>query len=168
MKCWKLDLDKMKNKFQNILNYFFPKKKDVVEVSKKIVHSQATCLECGEVLVSEHRHDYKTCSCPNETMIDGGNDYVRYGGKDLSKVEIFTVFDNDDFKFVRRYASRGGRGVNGDEPLTWTKLCDMNDGWLEAVLKYYPAGTDNPHLRLIRKEIQYRKDTKVWGSRLQG
>lgn len=152
----------MKNRFQRILDYFFPKKK-VVEVIKNIVHSQVTCLECGEVLVSEHRHDYKTCSCPNETMIDGGNAYVRYGGKDLSKVETFTVFDTDDFKFVRRYAARGGRGVNGDEPLTWTKLCNMNDDWLEAVLDYYPEGTNNPHLRLIRKEIEYRKQYRNHG-----
>ena len=133
-------------------------------MESNIVHSQVTCLECGEVLVSEHRHDYKTCSCPNETMIDGGNDYVRFGGKDLSKVDTFTVFDTDDFKFVRRYASRGGRGVDGKQPLTWTKLCDMNDEWLQAVLDYYPEGTENPHLTLIRKEIEYRKKLKKYGS----
>ena len=135
-------------------------------MESRIVHSQVTCLECGEVLVSEHRHDYKTCSCPNETMIDGGNDYVRYGGKDLSKVEIFTVLDTDDFKFVRRYASRGGRGVDGKQPLTWTKLCDMNDEWLQAVLDYYPEGTENPHLTLIKKEIEYRKNTRHNGKNI--
>ena len=129
-------------------------------MESNIVHSQVTCLECGEVLVSEHRHDYKTCSCPNETMIDGGNAYVRFGGKDLSKVDTFTVFDTDDFKFVRRYATRGGRGVDGKQPLTWTKLCDMNDEWLQAVLDYYSEGAENPHLTLIRKEIEYRKKTR--------
>ena len=133
-------------------------------MESNIVHSQVTCLECGEVLVSEHRHDYKTCSCPNETMIDGGNEYVRFGGKDLSKVEVFTVFDTDDFKFVRRYATRGGRGVDGKQPLTWTKLCNMNDEWLQAVLDYYTEGTENPHLTLIRKEIEYRKKLKKYGS----
>jgi hypothetical protein len=133
-------------------------------MESNIVHSQVTCLECGEVLVSEHRHDYKTCSCPNETMIDGGDAYVRFGGKDLSKVDTFTVFDTDDFKFVRRYATRGGRGVDGKQPLTWTKLCDMNDEWLQAVLDYYPEGTENPHLTLIRKEIEYRKKLKKYGS----
>lgn len=133
-------------------------------MESNIVHSQLTCLECGEVLISEHRHDYKTCSCPNETMIDGGNAYVRFGGKDLSKVDTFTVFDTDDFKFVRRYATRGGRGVDGKQPLTWTKLCDMNDEWLQAVLDYYPEGTENPHLTLIRKEIEYRKKLKKYGS----
>jgi hypothetical protein len=135
-------------------------------MESRIVHSQVTCLECGEVLVSEHRHDYKTCSCPNETMIDGGNDYVRYGGKDLSKVETFTVLDTDDFKFVRRYATRGGRGVDGKQPLTWTKLCDMNDEWLQAVLDYYPEGTENPHLTLIKKEIEYRKNTRHNGKNI--
>jgi hypothetical protein len=99
-------------------------------------------------------------------MIDGGNDYVRYGGKDLSKVETFTVLDTDDFKFVRRYATRGGRGVDGKQPLTWTKLCDMNDEWLQAVLDYYPEGTENPHLTLIKKEIEYRKNTRHNGKNI--
>jgi hypothetical protein len=155
----------MKNKFIKLFEYFFGKRK-VVHTPSEILHSQVTCLECGEVLVSKSRHDYKTCSCPNKTMIDGGNEYVRFGGKDLSKIDVFTVFDTDDFKFVRRYASRGGRGVNGDEPLTWTKLCDMNDGWLEAVLRYYPEGTDNSHLRLIRKEIEYRKQHRIHGKNI--
>jgi len=137
-------------------------------MENKIVYNQVTCLECKEVLISEYRHDYKTCSCPNEAMIDGGHEYVRYGGKDLSKIEVFTVFDTDNFKFVRRYASRGGRGVDGKEPLTYTKLCDMNDSWLQAVLDYYPTEADNSHLRLIKKEIKYRKKVKIWGSRLQG
>lgn len=135
-----------------------------MEIEKKIVHSQVTCLDCGETLVSQHRHDYKTCSCENETMIDGGNDYIRFGGKDLAKVDPFTVFNTDDFKFVRRYASRGGRGLDGKQPLTWTKLCDMNDQWLQAVLDYYPEGTENTHLTLIRKEIEYRKKLKKYGS----
>lgn len=46
------------------------------------------CLECGVVLESRYRHDYKTCKCPNETMVDGGEAYLRYGGKDLKKVHV--------------------------------------------------------------------------------
>ena len=49
------------------------------------------CLECHAVLVSFHRHDYQTCGCPNETMIDGGRDYLRCGGKDLSKVQVLKI-----------------------------------------------------------------------------
>ena len=90
-------------------------------------------------------------------MVDGGQVYGRYGAKDLNKLDCFYVYDDDDFKFVRRYATRGGRGIDGKGPLTWTKLKDMNDDWLQAVLDYYPEGTDNAHLRLIKKEINYRK-----------
>jgi hypothetical protein len=46
------------------------------------------CLECGEFLESKHRHDFVRCKCPNETFIDGGNEYMRCGGKDLSKVQV--------------------------------------------------------------------------------
>lgn len=46
------------------------------------------CKRCGEVLESRHRHDFVQCSCPNETFVDGGNDYLRCGGMDLSLVEV--------------------------------------------------------------------------------
>lgn len=49
------------------------------------------CLECKMILVSFHRHDYKTCRCPNKTMIDGGADYLRAGGVDLEKVQILKI-----------------------------------------------------------------------------
>ena len=49
------------------------------------------CKECGYILVSNHRHDYKTCECPNQTMVDGGYDYLRCGGVDMSKVEVLKV-----------------------------------------------------------------------------
>lgn len=50
-------------------------------------HEGVACLSCGQVLISYYRHSYKTCGCSQQTMIDGGQeDYVRYGGKDLSLV----------------------------------------------------------------------------------
>lgn len=42
------------------------------------------CLECAEVIFSSYRHDCAWCSCGN-AMIDGGHDYVRSGGKDLTR-----------------------------------------------------------------------------------
>jgi len=49
------------------------------------------CLECNKVLVSFDRHDYKVCGCPNNTMIDGGHDYFRCGGVDMSKVQPLKI-----------------------------------------------------------------------------
>ena len=54
------------------------------------------CRECGTILVSYSTHDYKTCSCKNETMVDGGPDYIRYGGVDLDKVLVVTVSISKD------------------------------------------------------------------------
>jgi hypothetical protein len=38
------------------------------------------CLSCNEVIVSRHRHDYKSCKCGN-VSVDGGLDYKRRGFK---------------------------------------------------------------------------------------
>lgn len=41
------------------------------------------CPECLELLISLHRHDYRTCSCGKDeqhgVMVDGGDDYFRIG-----------------------------------------------------------------------------------------
>jgi hypothetical protein len=50
--------------------------------------STVRCLVCGKVLVSHHVHDCRVCGCPQETMVDGGPAYLRYGGADMSLVEI--------------------------------------------------------------------------------
>lgn len=55
---------------------------------KRLKYPVVQCLSCGEFLVSEHVHDHKMCKCKNQTMIDGGNDYLRYGGHDIQLVRI--------------------------------------------------------------------------------
>lgn len=53
---------------------------------RPIVINAVKCLECGVILESLHRHDFRSCGCPNQTFVDGGLDYRRYGGVDMSKV----------------------------------------------------------------------------------
>lgn len=122
---------------------------------KQIVYNSITCDECGETIVSYHRHDYKTCGCLNEAMVDGGTEYLRYGANNMSKIKQFAVYTDDDFEIVRKYATRGSRGKDGTEPLSWIAICDMDDDYLEAVLEY---GGADWHLDLIKKEIEYRKN----------
>jgi len=38
------------------------------------------------VLVSFDRHDFKRCHCKNGTFVDGGSDYLRYGGMNMAKI----------------------------------------------------------------------------------
>lgn len=124
---------------------------------RQIVYNSVKCLECNEVLISRYRHDYVTCGCPNDAMVDGGNDYERHGAIDMDKIETYYVYANDDYELVRKYAVRGGRGKDGKDPLTWIPIADMDDEYLLAVLDY---GGADWHLDIIRKEIKYREDGK--------
>jgi hypothetical protein len=88
-------------------------------------------------------------------MVDGGNDYERYGAMDMDKIEPKYIYADDDFEVVRKYATRGSRGVDGRHPLTYIAICDIDDDYLLAILEY---GGPEWHLDLIRKEIKYRED----------
>ena len=50
------------------------------------------CAKCGDLLHSEHRHDFVTCSC-GAVSVDGGNDYSRYVGR---QEDIIVVRDSGD------------------------------------------------------------------------
>ena len=41
-----------------------------------IVKNAIRCNHCGDVIESESRHDFKTCSC-GSVSVDGGKDYLR-------------------------------------------------------------------------------------------
>ena len=125
---------------------------------RQLVYNAVTCTECLKTIVSRTRHDYVTCECPNDAMVDGGLDYIRYGAKDMKKVVHHAVYADDDFSKVRQYATRGSRGIDGRQPLSWIPICDMDDDYLQAVLDY---GGADWHLDLIRKEIKYREDGKM-------
>lgn len=120
---------------------------------RQIVYNSVKCLECNVILVSRHRHDYVTCGCPNDAMADGGTEYERYGAMDMDKIETKYIYSDDDFEIVRQHATRGSRGKNGKQPLTWITIADMSDEYLLSVLLY---GGADWHLDLIRKEIEYR------------
>jgi hypothetical protein len=46
------------------------------------------CPECKKRLFSFDQHDCKFCGCPNETMVDGGRDYLRTGWKNKKPKRI--------------------------------------------------------------------------------
>lgn len=62
------------------------------------------CLVCEATIISRHRHDCRSCDCPEESgtrvSVDGGNDYRRRGFGSASRwVEL-----------------SDGRECRGDEP----------------------------------------------------
>ncbi len=49
------------------------------------------CLICGDVIKSKSVHDFVSCQC-DSCYIDGGQNYLHFGGKDFSKILI--MFDD--------------------------------------------------------------------------
>lgn len=66
--------------------------------------NRAGCQECGDVIESTDRHDYKTCSCGN-ISVDGGGDYFRRLWKDSRPVQLSCDADVEDFaqEYERRH-----------------------------------------------------------------
>lgn len=60
-----------------------------------LLRSQIECGECGELIASIHRHDFRTCGC-GATSIDGGRDYLRVLAKDLDSVVHRSVSIEED------------------------------------------------------------------------
>jgi len=128
----------------------------------QIILNRIQCKECGEVLTSYHRHDYKTCGCENETMVDGGNDYQRYGGKDLSLVDSSsTIYLSDDHMMNRSAAHWGNRGKDGRDPLSYKSVEDMSNAHLINIILDM-EGLIAPWMeRIIGEEIEYRRINNI-------
>jgi len=72
------------------------------------------CSECGEMIFSRYRHDFRLCGCGN-VSVDGGNDYFKYGytkansSGEITTVELdtkyrelssLTTLSNEEIKYV--------------------------------------------------------------------
>ena len=52
---------------------------EVIDV-RRIIKNCIKCNLCGDIIVSEDRHDFKSCKC-GTVSADGGNEYLRRGYK---------------------------------------------------------------------------------------
>jgi hypothetical protein len=88
----------------------------------------------GTILTSRHRHEYLTHKDANgETyMVDGGKDYLRRNANVEPFVEL-SVVDEGSHEERRKYLTWGSYGLNGDEPLKITPVCDMDTDHLLAI-----------------------------------
>ena len=100
---------------------------------KELICNKAKCTKCGDVIISHSRHDYVTCSC-RSISTDGGNSCLHRSGIELLVDQ--SVYADDDWEIVKKSLYRGSCGKNGDQPLTWVSLADMDDDYLVALLEY--------------------------------
>lgn len=65
------------------------------------------CLQCGDIIESKSVHNLVSCKCES-CYIDGGNEYLHFGGKDFSKILIIfddgtEVLASDEENYKRKY-----------------------------------------------------------------
>lgn len=58
-----------------------------------IFENAAKCLECGDYIRSNNRHDFKSCSCGNVT-VDGGSWYAKRLFKSKNYDDIIVMYDD--------------------------------------------------------------------------
>lgn len=118
-------------------------------------------MSCGEILESRHRHDYKTCSCEQSTMIDGGLDYGRYGGVDLDKVKHLHIYDNAPHELLRDECTWGTYGKNGNQPIRYIKVKDMTNDHIEAILEKYINRVYPAMIKVFKNELEFREVNNI-------
>ena len=116
----------------------------------------------GTRLYSRHRNDYQTYNDANgeQYMIDGGLDYHR-GSVNTVKGEYIAVFSGDPHSIIREHFGWGSRGKDGNKPLHYIILKDMESSHIENVLETQhhiqehirKVFEDELHVRKVSKEL---------------
>ena len=112
----------------------------------------------GTVLVSQHQHDFVIHEDKNGKKygIDGGiSGYGRLVG-DMADCTDNRVYADDDFEIVREAMTWGTRGPDGDQPLTYVFLKDMESSHIQAILDTQRQ-VNADFRNLFEKELDYRK-----------
>ena len=65
------------------------------------------CLICGDIIESKTTHSLVICKC-NNCYIDGGQDYLHFGGNDYDKILIrfedgTEILASDEEKYRKKY-----------------------------------------------------------------
>ena len=63
-----------------------------MQKERRIKHNRAKCLQCGDIIESVHRHDFKFCSC-RKLAVDGGLDYIRRLGTPEEIEDLSEFYD---------------------------------------------------------------------------
>jgi hypothetical protein len=95
-------------------------------------------------------------------MVDGGNEYQRYGGLNLDLVDIsLTVYLSDDHEMNRSAAHWGNRGKDGLQPLSYKSVADMSNNHLTNIIKDM-KGRIAPYIEnIIQSELLHRFINKI-------
>jgi len=118
-----------------------------------ILRNSAICNQCKEEVVSRYQHNYVACSC-GAISVDGGLYYLKRSG-DCAETSLTS---QNSFEEIRNNFEWGSRGVDGNEPLRYVKLKDMETNHIKAILrKSLKTQNLNQELRAVFLEEYFRR-----------
>ena len=109
----------------------------------------------GTILRSLSRHDYKEYIDANGKtyMVDGGLDYVRRSNN--GDENDMCLYDDTPHDVQRQVFEWGTYGINGDQPLTYVCIADMDTSHINAVINTVPSVMPSL-LHCMKTELEYR------------
>lgn len=125
----------------------------------RLIHSAIQTPD-GTIIESRHRHDYKTYEDANGKtyMIDGGIDYIRCSINGDEKFILSCL--EDGIEAYRKLVTWGTYGPNGDQPIHYKKLAEMDDDHIEAILETQTR--IHPHMKVaLQEELKYRQGSNI-------
>jgi hypothetical protein len=129
-----------------------------MENKPQLIVNRVQCDYCNDIIISYHIYDFKYCKC-NKTAVDGGIDFLKRVGDKYTEMSLYS---NTEFSILRENIFRGGRGINGDEPLKNVVLSEINDNWLINLIDYETKLRPyNIYLPYYKLELEYRKKNKI-------
>ena len=110
----------------------------------------------GTIIESTHRHDYVTYTDANgkEYMVDGGLAYVRRSTH-ADQIDM-CLYNNEPHKVQSELLTWGTYGPNGDQPLQYKTIAEMETGHLEAVIEM--GGVCPIRRACMQKELELRNE----------
>lgn len=111
----------------------------------------------GTLLESRNTHNYvKHKDANGETyMLDGGCSYVRCS-VNIEKPKMITLHEDDPIEIIRNHWNWGSYGVDGDQPLSFIKLKDMEEDHMDAIT----INVTMFWVNLFDRELDYRDTLK--------
>lgn len=128
-------------------------------MEKFIVYSAIKCPD-GTILESKHVHDYQSYVDKNKEtyVLDGGGEYIRRS-VNKEEAEDLSLYSDAPHEQIREKVSRGGRGLDGTEPLKYVLLKDVDNSWLQAIIDYEELNRpQNKYLPIYRAEKEWRQN----------
>ena len=116
----------------------------------------------GTILESTHRHDYKEYKDANGLtyMVDGGLEYCRRNRQDSEPYIEMNLYDDEPHSVQREVLKWGTYGINGDQPLKWLSVAEMETGHIEAIVK---MSNVRPQIRdCMKEELGQRNDSVTY------